>query len=501
MMASLIHTLSILKYQIIPQLSSQDKSSLCQTCKGLYAATVPFLYHDVTITHDIKHTKKPSGVHSFLRAILNRPTLIHDIKSLHIRALNYVVPRFRGYYEPLTYIPIKDEQLRRLTTRAIKKLGLPSPKEWEAAVSKDRHLDAVVAIILALCTELQCLTIDVGYLVYDHKWLVEMFKHRVSVSKGSKSPAWFQNLTHLTIANPNDEGGEVQPPKDIYLLSFYLPNIKTLSLSFLPSHRTNRRDRANKYHAWPLPDAPNATSLTTLEVLNSSANADTMTMMLEQTPNLNSLLYACDLPSSEFRFELVEFRAGLQHVRHTLSRLSFQLEFFADEALDVTSMSDVLTANLAPLGDFPKLHELEVPLTTLYGHTSPKDWPPLSTLLPSGLRRLIIRDDLLDYDTFYRWNGHAITGALLQFFNHTWKSATPHLEEVVLNVKGFSWPLEDVMEELGRGPRCDAWEDVEQLCKKQGLRWVVRQEDGGYRRGGRDSTESDTSVTGWMMFD
>lgn len=501
-MASFIHTLSILKYQIIPQLSAQDKSSLCQTCKGLYTITLHFLYHNVTITHDIKETKKPSGVSSFLRAILNRPALVQDIKSLHIRALNYAHPRFRGYYDPLTYIPIKDEHLRRLVTRAIKKLGLPSPKEWELAVSKERHLDAVVAIIVVLCTELQSLTIDVGYFLYDHKWLVEMFKHAVSVPQGSKAPALFQSLTHFTIANPGDEEGRVQPPKDIYLLSFYLPKIKALSLSGLPSHRTNRRDRTNKYHAWPLPDAPKATSLASLEVVNSSSNADTMEMMLKQTPNLESLLYACDLPSSEYRFELVEFRTGLQHVHKTLSHLAFKLEFFADEALDVTSMSNVLTGNLAPLGDFPKLHELEVPLTTLYGHTLPHDWPPLAALLPSGLRRLIIRDDLLDYDSFHRWNGRAITGALLQFFNDTWKSVTPHLEEVILHVKAFSLPLEDVMEELGRGPRCDAWKDVEHMCEKQGLRWLVRQEDGGYRGSVMDSA-SDYSGdgTGWLPYD
>ncbi|KAF5558341.1 f-box domain-containing protein [Fusarium phyllophilum] len=322
-MVTFVETINILRFEIIPRLSIRDQLHLCQTSKDLHTATVSVLYRDITITHDVeapdspppepkelrrleriraaRRKRLPWGV-GFLFAILSRPALRSHVKSLRFRIENYVhEEHFRdtGKLKPLTFHPVENENARQLIVEGIDELSFSETEKLNGAFA-DRDFDLILSLIIAACTEVQSLTIDLGYFLYSHRWLLKLFKNSLSPQNKSNK---LQNVTHFEVANPRGWLGYQQLPRGIHPLSFYLPNARTLSLESFASHRK-------------------ASFICTAGYLSHYASSGSLlikhshniTAMLAQTPNLKTLFYACYLPAFEYDFKIDELRRGLEHV-------------------------------------------------------------------------------------------------------------------------------------------------------------------------------------------
>ncbi|KAH7158464.1 hypothetical protein DER46DRAFT_685608 [Fusarium sp. MPI-SDFR-AT-0072] len=476
-MATFVETINILRFEIIPRLSIRDQLHLCQTSKDLHTTTVSVLYRDITITHDVevpddpplsagklrrlerlraaRRKRLPWGV-GFLFTILSRPALRSHVKSLRFRIKNYVHDehfRDTGLLKPLTFHPVENEKVRQIILDGIDELSFSETEKLNVAFT-DRDIDLILSLIIAACTEVQSLTIDLGYFLYSHKWLLELFKNSLSPQK--KSPS-LQNVTHFEVANPRGWLGCQQLPRGIHPLSFYLPNARTLSLESFASHRKGENSAlADTNPFWPLSSAPQATFLTTLHLDHCSSNTHNITAMLTQTPNLKTLLYACHLPDFECDFDVDELRRGLEH-RGLID--------FSDHEWPLTH------GCIDDLREFPSLTDLEIPLTFLHGHTAPEAWQPLADLLPPNLISLTVKDKLMDdYTTFQDlYTETAIRDMMRTFLSYGSRSSTPSLRHVYFYRYPAIWDYEN----LSKGPEKEYYEDWKPVDDKYGSRWVL----------------------------
>ncbi|KAF4946726.1 hypothetical protein FGADI_10930 [Fusarium gaditjirri] len=469
-MATFVETINILRFEIIPRLSIRDQLHLCQTSKDLHTATVSVLYRDIAITHDVgimdmppspkeltrleslraaRRKRLPWGV-GFLFAILSRPALRSHVKSLRFQIENYV-------------------QVRQTILDGIDELSFFETEKLKVAFA-DRDFDLILSLIIAACTEVQSLTIDLGFFLYDHKWLLELFRN--SVSPQSKSPR-LQNVTHFEVANPRGWLGYQQLPRGIHPLSFYLPKARTLSLESFASHRKGENSAlADTNPFWPLSSAPQATFLTTLHLDHCSSNAHNITAMLAQTPNLRNLFYACYLPAFECDFDVDELRRGLGHVRNSLSKLTLNLTVMERGLIDFSDHEWPLThGRIDDLREFPSLIDLEIPLTFLHGHTAPEDWQPLADLLPPNLISLTIQDELMDeYPTFKDlYTKTAIRDMMRTFLSYGSRSSTLNLRHVYFRRYPAIWDYEN----LDKGPEKEFYDNWKPVDDTYGSRWAL----------------------------
>lgn len=183
-------------------------------------------------------------------------------------------------------------------------------------------------------------------------------------------------------------------------------------------------------------------------------------------PNLQSLVYDCKEPPDSVLI-LPDLQLALGHVRNTLTKLVIRSN---PDIGPLSGFALVAGTLVGYLGWLAGLEDLEIPLGVLYGLTEPQSAPPLSNVFPAGLKRLTINNDL--------WQGQSLTsslwrfepsGALLKaFFSGAWKSATPLLEEFVLDLRNNGkdrsreyWGRKEIREEL------------QELVESQGMRCSV----------------------------
>ncbi|KAF5597941.1 f-box domain-containing protein [Fusarium pseudocircinatum] len=472
-MATFVETINILRFEIIPRLSIRDQLHLCQTSKALHTATVSVLYRNITITHDVeapdspppepkqlrrlekiraaRRKRLPWGV-GFLFAILSRPTLRSHVRGLRFRIENYVHDehfRDTGKLKPLTFHPVENENARQLIVDGIEELSFSETEKLDGGFA-DRDFNLFLSLIIAACTEVQSLTIDLGYFLYSHKWLPELFK--TSLSPQNKPPS-LQNVTYFEVANPRGR--------------------LALSLESFASHRKGDNIAlADTTPFWPLSPAPQATLLTTLHLDHCSSNTHNITTMLAQTPNLKTLYYACYLPAFECDFDIDELRRGLEHVRQTLTKLTLNLTIMQRGLIDFSDHEWPLThGRIDDLREFLSLTELEIPLTFLHDHTPPDDWQPLVDLLPPNLTSLTIRDELWnDHTTFQDiYTETAIRDMMRTFLSYGSRSSTLSLRHVYFYRYPAIWDYED----LSKGPEKEYYEDWKPVDDKYGSRWVL----------------------------
>ncbi|KAG4279902.1 hypothetical protein FPRO06_11235 [Fusarium proliferatum] len=492
-MATFVETINILRFEIIPRLTIRDQLHLCQTSKDLHTATVSVLYRDITITHDVeapdspppepkelrrleriraaRRRRLPWGV-GFLFAILSRPALRSHVKSLRFRIENYVHDehfRDTGKLKPLTFHPVENEEARQIIIDGIDELSFSETEKLNGAFA-DRDFDLILSLIIAACTEVQSLTIDLGYFLYSHKWLLELFENSLSSQNKSKN---LQNVTYFEVANPRGWLGYQRLPRGIHPLSFYLPNARTLSLESFASHRKGENSKlADTDPFWPLPSAPHAAFLTTLHLDHCSSNTHNLTAMLAQTPNLKTLYYACYLPAFECDFDVNELRRGLEHVRHSLTKLTLNLTIMERGLIDFSDREWPLThGRIDDLGEFLSLTDLEIPLTFLHGHAAPEHWQPLADLLPPNLVSLTLKDELMkEYPTFKDlYTKRAIRDMMRTFLSYGSRSSTLSLRHVYFYRYPAIWDYED----LSKGPEKEYYNDWKPVDDDYGSRWVL----------------------------
>jgi hypothetical protein len=339
-------------------------------------------------------------------------------------------------------------------------------------VVEEANLGAIIALVLAQCTHLESLTVDINLIPPSNTWFSDVISRALSPPEGPTRLSGFNKLTHVTVSELElDDDDDVDLPAQAPLLFFYLPSVTTLCFNNAPYIQGKQPwdptvAGYNLEHlAWPLADPPLAASLTTLQLESTAAPAGAVEFLLRQTPNLQSLVYDCKLASSCSPLDLRALRRGLSHVRDTLARLVVRFDIFADEALDPESLVSVTSGSLGPLRDMAALEDLEVCLGVLFGQAEPEEAPPLAHVLPPGLKRLVVNDDLWNYSSWYRWEGEPFGAVLMTFFAGACRIATPALGEFVLDVREYGymgyeyWAAEGNIEKLqqlleGQGIRC-----------------------------------------------
>jgi hypothetical protein len=352
-----------------------------------------------------------------------------------------------------------DSSDRTLAKEKIQRLGLQDAAQWENAVLEERDLGAVMALLLAQCGNLESLTLDVEFIAHDKDWVSAMFRHAVTSSGQLQNPK-FDKLSQMTVTMASTNTTET------VLLPFYLPNIGLIIITDMPEILGKDQKKSN--HAfWPLPEGPQGATLGSLKLHSSFAAAGTLERLLQSSSNLSNLFYECYLPSSRSPLDLDVLRIGLEHVRLTLADLTIRYSLFADEALDVESLSCILTGSLGTFAAFSSLTGLHISLGVLFGQISPSDAPPLASVLSPHLQRLTIFDDLWDYNAYYKWiDGIAIMTLFRVFLEGApgeepcWKKAVPELKVFVLDMNNKGWAVELSQEDI---------EDFERTAEAQGI--------------------------------
>lgn len=477
-MASLVGIPVELLGLVCSDLSTGDILSLCRSCSGLYSAAHPLLFRHITIAWDWWLAPDgPPNFTSLLLFILRHPSYAKYIKTVNVPELRYNACddlAFRLSYKGKS--PSLSPEEAALVRDAIDEVwpAGPDAEKWYTAVAKEANLGAIIAFVLALCTHLERLTVDVEFLPPQNRWL---FNHVISPAVSTPRPASrlsiFDKLTHLTVSSLYKP--DINLPTETFLLCFYLPSVTTLYFDdALLDLETTPWDPTSPSHrgpAWPLAQPPLAASLTTLQLNNTCALPGAVEFLLRHTPNLQSLVYNCKLPSSSSPFDVPALRKGLDHVRGTLSRLAVRFEIFADEALDPPSLLAVVRGSLGPLDFLTALEDLDVSLGVLLGQVEPRGAAPLAHVLPPGLKRLVINDDLWHYEAFDTWEGEPVGALLMDFFARGCKATTPHLEEFVLDMRTHNYMS------------CEYWDEDEgkealrRLVESQGIRCSIRDEE------------------------
>ncbi|KAF6840581.1 F-box domain protein [Colletotrichum musicola] len=423
-MASLLYLPTEIQDAILSEIPSQQLCNLSRTCRLLYKALIPLVYHDITI-RITRHKGVPTGITCLLRTILERPAYANYITRLSFDEHREI----RGTCSTPLLRGSKDDCERALVQRAVDDLRLPNPDEWVSAIYDCDNVSAVSSLLLARCTHLQSLSLSASA-TYTSPWFELILEHTLSAPKDTEGLSSFSSLSHLPI-----QGGKLSAKA--LLLLFYLPRIATLDLA-----GTGYYDRFTKGDGsliqptfivpqWPLPKPPNATSLTSLRLREAETTARTIEFVLRQTPNLQSLSYH----RITRLLQLSELRKALNLVRGSLSYLEVRYDITNEP--DPENLLNLFTGSLGSLASFAALEELNISFAVLYGHDRPPPWgSPLADLLPSGLRRLTMNCDLEGYHTFEDWNFGEVGGettVLEAYARDGWKTATPHLEELTVD--------------------------------------------------------------------
>ncbi|RBQ73859.1 hypothetical protein FVER14953_10147 [Fusarium verticillioides] len=194
--------------------------------------------------------------------------------------------------------------------------------------------------------------------------------------------------------------------------------------------------------------------------------------MLVQTPKLKNMFYACYLPAFECDFDVDELRRGLEHVRHSLTKLTLNLTIMQRGLIDFSDREWLLTrGRIDNLREFLSLTNLEIPLAFLHGHKPSDNWQPLADLLPPNLTSLALRDDLWnDHTTFQDiYTEKAIRNLMRAFLGSGSRSSTLSLRHVYFYRYPAIWDYDN----LSKGLKKEYYEDWKPVDDKYGSRWVL----------------------------
>lgn len=494
-MASLVKLPVEIVQLICLDLTAHDVLGLCRSCKDLHSTAHPLLFRHITISWEIswdsddegEEEDKPPNIMALLLFILRHPSYARYIKMVDIRKLDYYW--FHHAFSPPNAIasplslPFSPrhvyERNSALVRDVLVELCLPYPEEWLEAVVDTGDPGAILALLLAQCTHLESLAVHLRFVSHSedleevpyNKWFTLMMKHALSAPEKATRLSRFHRLSNFALNDLDTRKGwpdHVLLPKEIALLPFYLPSITTISIDTCPKfpgrQRWEREYSFREEPFWPLPVAPRAASLATLCFGSTAAPAASITFLLQHTPNLRSLVYNCRGPSS---LDMSELRAGLDYVSSTLAHL----EVGHTVQLQLTLPDLVVRGSLGSLAGFAALEDLRVSLGLLFGQVAPPGATPLADVLPPRLKRLTINDDLSTHCAFHEWLGEPTMALLGDFFDGSWKAATPWLGEFVLDMRRSAWMPHEYWIEGGKQ------DELRRLVESQGVQCTMLSRD------------------------
>ncbi|KAI8305902.1 hypothetical protein K4K61_004982 [Colletotrichum sp. SAR11_59] len=491
-MASLATLPNELLDAILLQISTADLVSLTQTCRNLRSISLPLAYRDIAITANGSAYDRLPRITLLLRTVLESPHLTKHIKSVRL---------FTGELHHYDYLA--DERARIVTKwtgpslvasdmsdtlvrKAVYETQSSCAAEWITAIF-DSDLTAASALILAQCEQLESLTVDNEFARLGVEWLTAVFRHGL---KNDTYPPTFGNLTKLdvtcyyrwVVSHYWD-----QIPKELVMLSLYLPKIKSLRLGRTPRIEAWDEDAQGSDVAWPFPAAPNAASLTSLRLDRSVATCSSIEALLKRTPSLRSLYLDSFIPESYVQDTTV-LRQALRHVRSTLLRLTVKYEISDEDYPDAVNLGVLVKGRFDSLRDLEVLEELDIPLCVFYGQDRDlAALPPLSEVLPPKLKRLTVNDSLWDFVAFEECPSQVYVPLLGPFLGGGWKTGTPELREFALDARTIS---DEYGDEFARGMR-----RLRNVCEEQGLKWSL---PGHIDSDDEEEEGDDVSLSEWI---
>lgn len=319
---------------------------------------------------------------------------------------------------------------------------MPNRKKWEDGI-KEKDLDAIVALLISQCSNLQSLSMGV-YFLNSNAFLPIMLQHVVQTSA-------LQKFEHASLGVDMQEYqhdvGFLKLNAESVLPIFCLPNLRTahLLLVNVPSE---------------LDLLPKLAVLTELRLRRSRISGSILSNILSSTPKLTAFEYDYR-PKIGERIDcqalmnaLKPLQATLKHLRICVQPFStdtlLPFEFSVDEFVDGCIGSS--------LKDFTTLESLEISLVVLLGRFV-STAAPLSSVLPPNLRVLTIRDDLWDYED-WEWADIEYIKLFYMFLKHgRWRETCPKLRFINLRL---DQTMDDDWDETKR-------ENFRKMCKIKGV--------------------------------
>lgn len=482
-MASLVSIPAELLDRILSQLWGDDLLSICKSCKYLYSKAHYLLFRQITISWDVSAAPdKPPMIISLFEFILRNPDYAQCIKEIVILRLGYdnLAVLSRRWQNQDNQSPLRwlhwgtNLSLATLVRNVIAELYLPNPNGWYQAVVVGVNFEAIIALLLAQCTHIESLTINLDDITpTTYRWLSlsgpffsEMIKHAAFAPRESTRLSRFEKLTMFHISTPNSTYRRLlELSTDVLNFCFYLPNITHLCIHHSPDQpiivEGDVRSEPPSDSLWPLLDDSLLSTLTNLYLIETLAPARTIELLLSRTPNLQTLVYTCRVPIGNWLI-LPHLQSALDRVRDTLKYLT--IRFDPGGRLP---MRTLVLGSLGSLSGLAALEDLNISIGVLYGQAVAREGaPPLAAVLPATLRRLTINDDLWKALESIEWRGDFTEELLKAFFDGAWRSATPLLEEFVFDMRANGWSSL-------HWARLEVREELQQLVESQGIKCSI----------------------------
>jgi hypothetical protein len=477
-MASLSTIPQELQNTIFSYLSLAGMTALSITSRVLRRAVLPSLYRSQELALSNSPEYSQARLVKKLRTFLDNPAYAEYVRH----ATFYVLD---SYGQEVAQEPSQtgslsgglNDEVKMVFERAIDRLDIPEAQEWRDALHQRDPAELSVILLSLIVAQFPNLrsvrtnfgTIGIGSRSSEHlSWVAKMLCCRKSQ---------FRELSSFTLDHYTGySGAHDETHNQLPLLLTFIPKLCQLQLRADAANGEEdelKPAQARRPLGSPLSHIPDSSGITQIRLLGTAMPPYIVTQMLEKARKLEVLTYDCYFPSSVPILHLDDLWTGLELVSSTLKELTVRYDIYANEALDVENLVEVISGNLTALRSLTRLNYLEISIFVLYGNMPPDEAPPLAQVLPPRLQHLRVTDDLWGFDgAFPEWEGVHVLDLFAKFLDEqVWRSATPDLRQLDLVL------LEERLDMLS-GWDEEQQDELKRLCEDQGIRFnlIIKEE-------------------------
>lgn len=387
---------------ILEYLSRIEYDALVRVSKALNKEVVPYLYRNIKFTAT-KSRDCARRLAFLLRTLLERPQLASHVNSFKLRGPLPCWTKYNPWPEDANkrVSPVNLWGLEGCTTLSKAQKIFASNQFYQLvdesmhksqAQFKGRNKDALATLVLTRFTELTTLDLGDGFLMYS-LFLPQILK---------RSNRLFPKLHHVVLGDKRLDPETSVSYMDLDLIRpiFYSTTVQTFEYTMSQPWQLN----------WNQPTPPRSESLTMLHLFRTNINRATLDQLLVATPNLSRFHYEQEVlfntstpgaPPLGPYLNLDGLNIALANLRHTLVDCKISLcmapgSLSPPEMLEHGMSFPAIQGTLTVLKSMPRLTQVEIPMVMFLG------WAPdfaaqLHEVLPTGVRRLTLRDDFVAY--------------------------------------------------------------------------------------------------------
>jgi hypothetical protein len=459
-------SLSELPQELMDEITSlvprrADVSSLSMTSKSIRAATLPLLFHVITMVWFENDTvERVEGdplqnniprIDLLLRVLLENPRFAEYVLKIDLQLAGYRKSRYhKAPHKPQLPPLAASTSYQSLVQNALRRMGLHQMsihEELVHGISKN-DFDAVVALILLLCPRMTSLNLGLDVLLFN-RYLSTVMNHalpqnRTSALRKLKSLKLGRSLLDVEKTAVYRVEWPRRWPKNALTLPAYLP------LFYLPALRDAEMSLPwlgyGVKFAWPVLPPPQLSSLRTLHLPECGIEPHILHQILLSTPQLVDLKYDCWMFYSN-RFDALAFTAALKSVKNTLACLEVKLEFWSNETVAPGEEEEKsYVEQQCLLKDMVALATVSISACIILGWRK-NDARALASVLPPTIVKLKLLDNCFGYESF-EWSEENLMMSLRDFLDQQrWRAATPRLQEI--SIAHTEWDNVDELIELG----------------------------------------------------